>query len=159
MSNLVTIRVADTTHQNFIKSAWLKSYFNGKSAFCENLSPEIFYPHHQAIIEKLLQRCTVLVAMSTETVDVAVGFIAFEKPSLVHYVYTKHQFKKFGIARELFKATEIDPNDFFFTHRTRDANWLIGYDMKERLPDGTVNRKFVPGLLPKATYNPYRGLK
>jgi hypothetical protein len=159
MSSLVTIRVADTTHQNFIKSAWLKSYFNGKSAFCENLSPEIFFPHHQSIVEKLICRSTVLVAMSRDTIDVAVGFIAFEKPNIVHYVYTKHQFKRFGIAKELFNATELDPKSFVYSHRTRDANWLIGYDTKDKHPDGTVTRRFVPGKLPEGTYNPYKAMR
>lgn len=157
MSNLVTTHLADDTHQNFIKSTWLKAFFTGKAAFCENMTPDTFYSNHKKIIERILKRGTVIVAQSISDPDVTVGYLVFEKPDVIHFVYVKHAFRRFGIAREMFEKSGVDQNNFTYTHRTGDCSKLIGFTKREQDTFGNWSvRVFVPGKLPKGIYNPYK---
>jgi hypothetical protein len=155
-SSLVTIHPSDASHYNFIKSTWLKSFFSGSSRFCENMTYEIFIEFHPYVVDRILERAKVLVAKSKESPDVTVGYIVYEEPSLVHYIYVKRSFRGYGISRTLFLASGISKK-FIYTHRTGDCVWIIGF-MKREKKDGQSVQVFVEGKYPEAIYNPYLGV-
>lgn len=86
------------------------------------------------VITKALNRCECIVA----TGSVLSGFIAFERPDYVLYVYVPQPFRRNGIARGLFAAAGIDPESrFAYAARTK-ASW----ELRSRIP--------------LAVYDPYR---
>jgi hypothetical protein len=96
------------------------------------------------------------VANSIENPDVTLGYIVYERGFIIHYIYVKLAFRRFGIAKELFLKAEI-PNNFKFTHRTNDCSWLIGYMKREPKEKDMEKRHRVwhKGLFPSAVYDPY----
>lgn len=159
MSNLVDIHPALPSQRNFIKSTWLKSFFLGRSAFCENISPDVFYNEHGDLVDKILDRASVLVAQSKDSPEVTVGYQIFELPNIIHYSYVRHKFKRYGIAKALFEASGIPRDDFYYTHRTRDCGWLVGFTKRVDEGLGTFRREFVGGKLPGGVYQPYLFLR
>lgn len=159
MSKLVSIIEASTEHYNFIKSTWLKSFFLGRASLCENLTPDTYYYEHAKLVEACLKKSKTLVALSNDSPDVAVGYVVCEPPETLHYIYTRHSFKKFGIARALFQSCGVSPDKFRYTHRTRDAAWAVGFTRRVPVNTGEFKREFVAGLLPKGVYDPYYFLR
>lgn len=146
-------------HRNFVKSTWLKSFFGNKSHLVENIQPEVYYHEHAKLVDKAMEKTRCLMAMSNDAPDVAVGYMIFSLPDVIHYVYVRHAFKNFGIAKTLLLASGIDKDKFTYTHRTRDCAWAIGFTKKSMTKSGEFVREFIPGKLPKAIYNPYIFLK
>ncbi len=158
MSELVHITEAQPAHHNFIKSTWLKSFFLGKASFCENLTPGTFYYEHASLVERCLKRAKVLIAESKDSPDVAIGYVCYE-PEVIHYIYVRHQFKRFGIGRALLAATGINTEKFSITHRTRDCAWAVSFIKRQNMGDGTFKRELILGKYPKGVYNPYLFLR
>jgi hypothetical protein len=154
-SNLVSIHPSDASHYNFIKSTWLKSFFLGSSRFCENMTSEVYYEFHPQVVERILKRSKCLVAQSRENPDVTVGYIVYEEPSIVHYLYVKHQFTGFGVAKLLFKESGIGKK-FSYTHRTGNCVWIIGATKREKDSTGKKVQVVIEGKYPQAVYIPYK---
>ncbi len=150
MSKLVITKHANYTHNNLIKDSWLKSFYY-TSKFCENLDWEVYFPNQSELIDRLLKKSKIIIAESLDNPDVVVGYIVYEG-DIVHYVYVKHVFKRFGIAKELYTHTGL--RNFRYTHRTSDCNWLFGYIKKEKMEERMV-KIYMPGRLPDCKYNPY----
>lgn len=159
MSSLFHIKEFHPSHTNFIKATWLKSFFLGKASLCENLTSETYYSEHAKLVDHALLNSKILIAISAVEPDVMLGYCVFKHPDIFHYIYVRHAFKKFGIARALFEASEIDSNKFTYTHRTRDCGWIVGYTKKVIEKTGEYRREFVPGKFPQGTYNPYSFLR
>lgn len=101
----------------------------------------------------------ILVAQSKEDPDVTVGYLCYEKPNTIHYIYTRHQFNGFGVGRALIKASGIDMSDFNYSHRTKDCCWLVGFTKRIDNGAGIFDRIFVAGKYPGGVYSPYGFLR
>ena len=90
---------------NFIYNSWLKSL---KQSF-DCIDNKIFYDNHKKIIEKILSTATVTVCCNPEDEEQIFGYIVHEKYtdlSLVHYIYVKHTYRKYGFATKLIDSVE-----------------------------------------------------
>lgn len=113
------VRPAIATDINFVYACWLRSYKDSSpiSKFIERKS---FFPAYQKILDRILANpdTKVCVACKDDDEDLLYGFIVFA-PKLVHFVYVKEDFRRFGIARRLSEQIP-DLQDCIATHLTKD---------------------------------------
>lgn len=86
----------------FVMSSWLRSL----RPHAEWASSEAFFDVHRRVIEGLLQRTHVTVAVQKDDPNVIVGWVAQDAfaPHVVHYVYVKRAFRLCGVAKALVKV-------------------------------------------------------
>jgi ribosomal protein S18 acetylase RimI-like enzyme len=143
--NLIT-RPAVPTDLALVLSSWLKCY-RFYSNWSANITNDVFYREHHALLEWLLAKPSVevLVCALAEDPNTVLGYLAIEEQhgqvrTVIHFVYVKAAFRGLGIARRLFQDARVNPTGCAYTHRTRANRW--------------VDEKY-PGLL----YNPYLALR
>ncbi len=116
----IAIRPASAEDVSFIFNAWLKSYRS--SDFAKNIQGEIYYHEHHKVIEEILKQYNVLIACNKDDYSQIYGFMCagFTQNVLtIHYVYTKHTFRRMGIAKMLLNAFEYNPEyACIYTHET-----------------------------------------
>lgn len=103
MSAPVRIREARGDEFNFVRSAWMHSGIRAERP----QDRDELYPVYPRVIDALLARSVVLLAVLEDNEDVYVGFVAGERrtdprgETKIHYVYTKHELRGLGVARAL----------------------------------------------------------
>lgn len=140
----IQIRTAESDEYNFVISNWLKNY-QQYSNFAKRIPRDVFFKNHEQIIKKVLSRTGSAVAIDP-TEDLLLGFMCWEYTEddipVIHYIFIKEAFRKFGIANKIIQKYELDLNNAMFTHWTKDCDWMVGtYKVK--------------GKYPKLVYNPY----
>jgi len=122
---LFEIRRGKQTDANFILNSWLKSYRH--SPLTKSIRGDIYYKHHHDKIIKLLSRSKIACAVSKDEDSQIYGWACFEE-GVLHYIYTKHSYRGFGIATEILKSLN---GPYEFSHAPmRASNLFI---------DGTFN--------------------
>jgi hypothetical protein len=147
----IIVRPAEITDTNFILSTWLREYFKN-SGFTIGISSPLFFEYHQRVVKRIMARDTtrVLVAALSDDPFVIIGYLVYELPEadwqVAHICFVKVQFRKFGIAKELLKESELDTTKTIeYTHR-----------MRERSKEGRYSEMhWLYEKLPSLTYNPY----
>lgn len=140
------IRPMADTDRSFVIAAWLNNY-RRESYFAARVTDKVFFYHHHAIVERLLARSRVLIACDPSDENEIVGYIVWE-PGVLHWVYVKKAFRKFGIGRSLLSATDL-PDDLAGVHITHPTKlWFTTKQHGEGL-----EAKF-----PAAIHNPYLGV-
>ena len=116
----IHIRDADESDINFIFNSWLKSGRN--CSMSKHVDNAVYYSEHHKLVEKLLKRCSVLVAVDVKDTSNVYGYIVYEKIDglfTIHFTYVKHNFRMLGIMSELLKKTGHDFNTAgLYTHDT-----------------------------------------
>ena len=137
-----TIRQALESDLAFIFSTWLRSYKHD-SPLTWMIHSDTFFKGHQAYLERLLSRPGIeaLVSCNSEDPSHIFGWLVWEKPTLVHFVYVKRALRREGVASELLRKTGL-PEDLHgceISHFTNSAKNLMDL--------GVV----------RPTFNPYGG--
>lgn len=125
--------------RSLIFATWLKSYQNS-SLFAKGVPRETFFAQHHKVIERILERAEVRLAVLPDDPSVVFGW-AVTEPGLVHYVYVKPDFRKYGIARALLAHVAGEP--WRYSHST-----YILRDLRER--------KVIPDTV---MYDPYEAFR
>lgn len=88
-----------------------------------------YYRNHHALIERLLDEATTIVACSDAHAPTICGWACYERAAshVLHYVYVREEFRGFGLARRMVDA--LPSADVLYTHLTRDVD-------ARRLPPG-----------------------
>jgi len=136
----IQFRNHNNEDKNFILSSWINSLkqkkskditinANGKSTTIEQGFMTAFMPHDlyfervRPLIEnKIFPISTTIVAYNPEFEDQIYGYIAFRKfknSSIISFCYVKHNFRKMGIAKQLFEIAKSETNV-----ATYHAPWL-----------------------------------
>ena len=132
MSDQFTIVDGIGTARNLVFATWLKSY-QTSSIHAKGIPKDLFFAEHHRLIERIFERDPVVrLAVLPDDHDVVLGWVV-GTPGIVHYVYVKPSFRRYGIARALLKPFG---DKFTYTHAT-----YVLRDLYPRL-DGCV-------------YNPY----
>lgn len=115
----IRLRHANDTDIDFIFSSWLKS--NRSSRNMEGIAPNFYFAGQHKVIEGLLKSCTTLVACNEADPTQIYGYVNFERVEgifILHYLYTKHSFRKLGIAKRLLIESGHDHTiAAIYTHR------------------------------------------
>jgi len=148
----VEIRRATKRDIPFITSSWLKSFRDGYWA--RGIPNNIYYYNQHKILEQLLPKGIVLVACNEQDPDQILGYVCAEVVDtalVIHYMYVKHPFRKFGIATKLVMLLEQSekPPAIMYTHKTaaakaiilaKELKWIYNpYLVFDKLPEGWSN--------------------
>lgn len=137
LKSQVQIRAATEGDLGFIFNSWLKSYKN--SAYSKFITNPVYYDMHHKVIESILKRSKVYVAVSVSDPTRIFGYVCTELSAgtqVIHYAYVKETFRKMGILTMLLEELKL-PDAFFYSHST-----MLGTTVCGRLKQKTV-------------YNPY----
>ena len=117
MLDSVVTRQANAQDVPFIFSSWLKSYHN--SNFALSIPSTMYFKEQHKLIEQIITRSTVLVAVNPEDQSQIYGWICADTAGavpIIHYLYVKHPYRKFGLGRMLVDLISTEP--FIYTHDT-----------------------------------------
>ncbi|MBU6278588.1 MAG: hypothetical protein KGN78_05035 [Actinomycetales bacterium] len=136
--------------RSLIFATWLKSYQNS-SLFAKGVPRETFFAQHHKVIERILERAEVRLAVLPDDpsvvfgwsvtepcqrisiVDRDAGIVRVTPESVVHYVYVKPDFRRYGIAKALLAHVAGEP--WRYSHST-----YILRDLRENkvIPDTVI---------------------
>lgn len=117
----VQVRQANEADLALVYKSWIDTY--GDSRLARTMKPTIYRDRQRRLIRSILSRPTVHVLVATPTDDdlTILAWAALEAPDVVHYVFTKREFRRFGLARELLTALD---GSFRYSHKTLDGDLL-----------------------------------
>lgn len=110
------IRPGTEADHGAVMDSWLKNY---RSAYTSGLiAPSRWDDVMRVEIQAILDRAQLLVA-HTEARLSTLGWVCFEAPRLLHYIYVFKPYRERRVATKLLAATELIPT-MNFSCRTRD---------------------------------------
>lgn len=112
----VVLREARDTDTRFLVHSWLRSFEASKVALLA--ARDAYFQGYKPLVEAALTRSRVLVACQKADPDAIVGWVAVEPGDVprLHYVYVKHPFRRFGIAKRL--VAPLLGSAVTYTHET-----------------------------------------
>ncbi len=142
----IQIRKAQRSDVPFITSSWLKS--NRDGFMVRSVPNTVYYHQHHKILEAIMPNGIVIVACNEEDPDQILGWCCAEVVDtalVIHYIYIKQPFRKFGIATKLVTLLEETekPPAVMVTHSNpmvrpliKDKGWVYNpYLLFSSLPD------------------------
>lgn len=117
---------------HFIIDSWLNSYLSfeknkhGKTTAQTPLKfirKSVYFENQPKVIEHILQRSDVLIACNGEDLNHIYGYIVFQKPNVMHYIYVSHIWRRMGVAEALIKAADLT-KPMLYTHHTDYMRWM-----------------------------------
>lgn len=118
MSLDLVLREMGPADRNYVMSSWLRSYASKCRDSREYAQHSDFCDDYASVVRGLLARSKVFVAGLADAPDVIAGWAAWEG-EVLHYVVTKPNFRRLGVATWLLQDFRELP--VVFTHRTSDA--------------------------------------
>lgn len=112
----------------FILDAWCSSYRS--SPWAGTISNDRYQEVQRWTINSLIARgaeLRVAIPADPSLPRRIVGFVCYEAPSLLHYVYTKQSYRHKGVARGMISSAEEASSSHLsrLTHRTRASKSLL----------------------------------
>jgi len=118
----VEIRPANSFDDSIIMSSWLKGAYHLCPAF-KDMPRSLFFGMHHPVCQMLLLTGDAICAVDVEDPTHVLGYLVYKNYrdfSVIHWVYIKQQFRRFGIAEELLRYAELN-NIIFTSHETTDS--------------------------------------
>lgn len=103
--------------RNFVLSSWLRSY--ASSLEFRGLSRGVYFELYAPVVERLLERSTILVAWTPDLPDTVIGWLACEGDDVVHYILVKSRFRRLGVGRWM--TQELSQVAAVYTHQPSAA--------------------------------------
>lgn len=134
------IRLANPDDMRLVRASWFESYRGGGHA------PEVQFPIYKKGMNEIIERCLknskTFVAYATAVPDEIASWVCVEPANtqyayLIHYVYTKQDYRRMGIADRL-------------------VTYAIGKSREAKLfhtHDTGAMRRFAPAI--RSVFNPY----
>ena len=91
---------------SFVFNSWLKSFRTG--IMCSRVENSIYFSEHHKLIERLIRRSKVTMAVDPKEPGNILGYIVYEHIDgvfVLHFLYVKHTFRNMGIGRQLCNST------------------------------------------------------
>jgi len=99
-----SLRPATADDIPFVLSSWLKSAAE-EGGIASAFTRKVFYAEHERLLrESVLPRSRVTVASSPDAPDAIRGWVCFEPSehgTMLHYVYTRYDWRRMGVASHL----------------------------------------------------------
>lgn len=105
--SLIEIRPANDRDFNFVFKTVFKQVFQ-YTKISEIASADVFHSEFPKILDYILSKAKVTMAVSKDDPNIIVGFIIHE-PSTIHFCFVKQPFRKFGVAKMLMTAAFGSP--------------------------------------------------
>lgn len=118
--NVVIRDWVKATDESFVYSTWLIGLYYGNPWYGE-IEKDTYMRNYHKILENILNRpgVEVKVACYAEDPDIILGYSVTQN-DVLHWVYVKHAWRKFGIAKKL-----VPENIEFVTHLTNVGKSLL----------------------------------
>lgn len=120
----IYIREADYKDINFIKNSWEKSF----EKVMKQVPQTLYTRGQQRLMAKLMARSTCFVACNPDELTQIYGWMLFEKLGeigVLHYIYVKHPYRRYGIGSQLYSMLERDKSvPCIATHTTLYLNHI-----------------------------------
>lgn len=139
----LVIREPTTTDLPLVLSSWKQSYLDITDAHPKGyvylglMDRRTYFDAQERLIRALWTRSQTIVACHPDYPDQVFGWLCFTAPDILHYVYTRHPWRKMAVAsdllRQAFAGFKVSP--IAYTHHTHHMHYRA------------------PGW--RATYNPY----
>ena len=100
----------------FIYATWLNSYCHD-SALGKSVRNSVFHKEYKEVIDRIIQNSQALIACHTDDPNVLFGYLIYSD-GVAHYSFVKEAFRRFGIAKELLKESNLDIEKMIVTHKT-----------------------------------------
>lgn len=97
--NTIQIRDAKKEDLPLIYSTWLLGLYHGCEWF-SRIKKDSFFKNYKLVLDRLLPRCTVKVAVLADDEDVILGYICYRDNNL-DWIFVKKAWRKMGIAKML----------------------------------------------------------
>lgn len=107
MNPEIYIREAETKDLSFIKNSWEKSFEKVMHA----VPRESYHRGQQKLMNRLISKSFCYVSCSHEDLNQIFGWMLFEKIKdigILHYIYVKHPYRRYGIGSALYQMLERD---------------------------------------------------
>ena len=119
----VVERMAEKGDLSFIYDTWLQSsrYDGNIGRSCRN---SVFFEGQKLVIDRLLMQSKTVIACADKNRELIYGYAVGEtetEEQMLHYVYVKEAYRRFGIASKLCKNLFSDKKNLYYTHKTRNA--------------------------------------
>ena len=164
MSNSISVafRPVASTDIPLITNSWLKFWVKSPLAF--GVHTHVFYKSGEVYIQRLLKRAGAIIACDPVEPDQIFGYVAgeyWENQTILHFLYVKMSFRKFGIGRALWEQVVPEKHTPFATTylpEEKDLNAI--YRQRAENPDTIeyqINKNFrkVPTISVKVDNGPY----
>ncbi len=127
----VVLRPVKKEDVPFIFNSWLKSYRDASQV--AGVPNTLYYAEQHRIIEEILSNSAtrVIIACSPDDHDQMFGYVVYKAPLAdtnlcVHWIYVKHSFRMFGIARMIYDLmTDCSARTFTYSHTTKISAKLV----------------------------------
>lgn len=119
----VTFRIATEDDIPFFYNATLQSHYYSSSTN-KHILPGIYFAEHKLLLSRLLQHPTTRLSIVCDesSPEVIMGFCLHDtEDDIVHYIYVKRPFRRFGIGTMLMAYAEISVPQIQASHWTYDA--------------------------------------
>lgn len=129
----IYIRESDSSDTNFIINSWIKSY----RVVMEDVEAPIYYKNQEKLIRRLMDKSKCYMAVNPHDLYQIYGYIMFDnldEIGILHYIYVKNPYRRFGIGGDLFNMIDFDKKyPCIATHNTRylghvKNKWNITYN-------------------------------
>lgn len=109
------LRGGRTTDAPLIFSSWLKSYWHATKGD-QRVQGPLFFAEHHKLIERLIEKSVVVCACNPEDSDQVFGWAMGTPGEVLHYVYLREPYRRFGLAGRMLDTLRIER--CAFSHRT-----------------------------------------
>lgn len=110
----------------YITSTWMNSY-RSNNQFPHEMKHRIYSAEHNRIINSILSDAKVLVACDPVAEDNILGYLVSSGKvmdlDIIHYIYIKAPFQKFGVAKNLIETAKTSEK-VVYTHKNQKASWI-----------------------------------
>lgn len=126
---LFVLRAFESADTAFLFSSWLKSYRDAPAV--AGIPNSLYYAGQHALIERLLGQSAVIVACSSEDPSQIMGYGVGRLSNgptghaALHWLYVKHPFRGFGIAKAIEGALVAGATTVSYTHRVKACDRLM----------------------------------
>lgn len=94
--------------RHLILSAWIHSFYRSSSTPMQFISHNTFTVLYGPVLDKILSRSQVLVAVAPEDPSLIIGWVCFEKDAgVVHYVWCRDPYRRQGVASEMLRCLDV----------------------------------------------------
>jgi hypothetical protein len=126
MKLMYQIRPATSQDESLILSSWLKGAYHLCPAF-KDMPKSLYFGLHEPAVKLSLATSKALCAVDSEDPTHVLGYVVFKNYpgfSVLHWVYTKHQFRGFSIGKNLIKEANLQPIVFTSSETLESQKYL-----------------------------------
>ena len=101
------LRPAVDSDMAVVRDPWVQEMRH--APWSRGVPDDIYFPEMKAFVGRVLARANTLVACNPEDPKHVYGFVTFDPPNHLHWVYVKRAYQGVGLGRTLVEATGIGP--------------------------------------------------